>query len=175
MNPQKPSLQQFQKQIETLFMQSLTSTANLASKDFWENWSKFYEGISKNSIRINVDMLFLSRSFPEYRKYNVWKGLSFIILLVGIILLFFYKQVGIILLIFGVSCYFYSKDRKITDAKKFANGLRKDIMENPFSKGMAKLCAHYIAGIIQLASANQRANWPEYPSNVITGEKSFIK
>lgn len=174
MNSQKPSLQKFQEQIEAVFGQSLTAAASLAAEDFWRNWFAFFDGISNDSIILNPDMLFLSRNFPEYRKYRFWKGLSLIAFLAGIILLFFYWKAGVIMLLLGVGSNFYSKFKKVADGREFIQVLREEVMQNPLSKGMAKLCAHYIAGDIQLASANELAHWPQSPSNVITGGIKFI-
>jgi hypothetical protein len=174
MSSQKPSLQKFQEQIEAAFGQPLTSTASLAAEDFWRNWSAFLERISNDSITLNPDMLFLSRNFPEYGRYHIWKGLTITSLLIGAVLLFFYWPVGVILLLLSVGCYFFSKYKKVADGKRFIKGLRKELIQNPLSKGMAKLCAHYIAGTIQLESTDGRAHWPQYPSNVITGKIEFI-
>lgn len=174
MNTQKPLLQKFKEQIEAVFKQSLTSAASLAAEDFWRNWSVIFEGISNDSIIIKTDMLFLSRNLPEYGKYHIWKGLALISFLAGIVLLFFYWQAGVIIIVVGVCSNFYSKFKKVAAVKKFTEDMRKEIIQNPLSMGMAKLCAHYIAGIIQLSSAKGKAHWPQYPSNVITGEIEFI-
>ncbi len=174
MNIQKPSLANFQEQLEKLFGQSLTAASNLAAEDFWENWSDILEGISNDWIMVRPDMLFLSKNFPEYRKYQIWKGLSLIALLVGVILLFFYWQAGVCLLILGFGFNYYSKHKKVSDGQRFVKVLRKDVMQNPQSEGMAKLCSHYIAGIIQLSKGFNQAHWPQYPSNVITGMTRFI-
>lgn len=174
MDTQKPSLKTFQEQIEAVVGQPLTPAADLAAEDFWRNWSAIFEGIANDSIILNPDMIFLSRNFPEYGRYHIWKGLALIAFLVGIVLLFFYWPAGVILLLVGVGCNFYSKFKKVADGKKFIEELRKEVIQNLLSKGVAKLCAHYIAGTIQLASANGQAHWPQYPSDVITGDKNFI-
>ena len=174
MNIQRPSLANFQEQLEKLFGQSLTAASNLAAEDFWENWSDILEGISNDWIMVRPDMLFLSKNFPEYRKYQIWKGLSIIAFLAGVILLFFYWQAGVCLLILGFGFNYYSKHKKVSDGRRFVKSLRKDVMQNPQSEGMAKLCSHYIAGIIQLSKGFNQAHWPQYPSNVITGMTRFI-
>lgn len=174
MNTQKPPLQKFKEKIEAVFEQSLTSAASLAAEDLWRNWSAIFEEISNNSIIIKTDTLFLSRNFPEYGKYHIWKGLALISFFAGIVLLFFYWQAGVIIMVIGVCSNFHSRFKKVTAGKKFTEDLRKEIIQNPLSMGMAKLCAHYIAGIIQLSSAKGKAHWRQYPSNVITGEIEFI-
>lgn len=170
----KPPLQKFKEQIEAVFEQSLTSAASLAAEDLWRNWSAIFEEISNNSIIIKTDTLFLSRNFPEYGKYHIWKGLALISFFAGIVLLFFYWQTGVIIMVIGVCSNFYSRFKKVTAGKKFTEDLRKEIIQNPLSMGMAKLCAYYIAGIIQLSSDKGKAHWPQYPSNVIIGEIEFI-
>lgn len=78
-------------------------------------------------------------------------------------------------MVIGVCSNFYSRFKKVTAGKKFTEDLRKEIIQNPLSMGMAKLCAHYIAGIIQLSSAKRKAHWPQYPSNVIKGAERMNK
>ena len=170
----KPPLQKFKEQIEAVFEQSLTSAASLAAEDFWGNWPAIFEGISNDWITVQPDMLFLSKNFPEYGKYNIWKGLAIIAFLVGAILLFIYWQAGVSLLLLGIGIKYYSKHKKVSDGGRFVNSLRKEVIQNPQSKGMAELCSHYIAGTIQLSSDKGEAHWPQYPSNIITGEMELI-
>lgn len=174
MNIQKPLLPMFKEQLEAIFGQSLTSVANLAAEDFWGNWSAIFEGISNDWITVQPDMLLLSKNFPEYRKYHIWKGLSLITFLAGIILLFFYWQAGVCLLILGFGLNYYSKYKKVSDGRRFVKDLKKEVIQSPQSKGMAKLCSHYIAGAIQLSKGFNQARWPQYPSTVITGMIRFI-
>lgn len=174
MDIQKPLLPKFKEQLGAIFGQSLTSAANLAAEDFWENWSAIFEGISNDWITVQPDMLFLSKNFPEYGRYHIWKGLSLIIFLAGIILLFFYWQAGVCLLILGFGLNYYSKYKRGSDGRRFVKNLRKEVIQNPQSKGMAKLCSNYIVGTIQLSSSKGDAHWPQYPSNIITGEIKLI-
>jgi len=174
MDIQKPLLTKFKEQLEAIFGQSLTSAANLAAEDFWGNWSAIFEGISNDWIMVQPDMLFLSKNIPEYRKFQIWKGLSLIAFLIGVILLFFFWQIGVCLLILGFGFNYYSKHKRVSDGQRFVKNLRKDVTQNPQSVGMAKLCSHYIAGTIQLSKGIIQAHWPQYPSNVLTGIIRFI-
>ena len=63
---------------------------------------------------------------------------------------------------------------KFNDAKNFAENLMKEATFNPSGGGYAGLCANYIAGIIQLVTPSNSAHWPQYPSNVISEERTFI-
>jgi len=130
MNIQKPLLPKFKEQLEAICGQSLTSAASLAAEDFWENWSAIFEGISNDWITIQPDMLFLSRNFPEYGKYYIWKGLAMIAFLVGAILLFIYWQVGVSLLLLGSGINYYSKHKKVSDGRRFVKNLRKAEVAN---------------------------------------------
>jgi hypothetical protein len=47
-------------------------------------------------------------------------------------------------------------------------------LPNPSDGGYARLCANYIAGIIELATAKASARWPQRPSNIITGLRTFV-
>lgn len=174
MSSKKPSLSKFQQQLESVFGQPLTSDARLVSEDFWRNWGEFHKGIFDGSICINVDILSLSRSFPEYGKYKIWGGLSIVCFFVGIIMIFFFWPVGVVLLLGGIGFKQLGKYIRISNGKKFVTGLKKEIIEISELEGMANLCAHYIAGNIQITSKNYSAHWPQFPSSTLNGGEKFI-
>lgn len=170
----KPSLQKFKGMLEELFGQSLTPDAELAANDFIDSWNDLIEGFKNDSIRMNVDMLFLSKNFPEYGQYKVWKGVGTIVFLAGIILLFISWKIAIAMIIIGFGFNIYSNKAKSSGGQKFAEKIKQEINSSA-STGMAKICSHYIAGTIQLASQEGQAHWPAYPSSVFGGETKFIK
>ena len=170
----KPPLTEFTRQIEDIFSQPLTPAASIAADDFWQNWTDLVEGVSENSIRVNVDMLMLGIKFPDHGKYHIWKGLGIVVSLIGIILLLFIWQVGIIFLIIGFSSRLYGGYVRNKGGREFTDALIRDVRQKPSSNGMANLCAHYIAGTIALVSVYGRACWPQYPSCVISGKLNFI-
>lgn len=171
---EKPSLQKFKSTLEEIFGQKLTPEAELATDDFFNSWRDLFEGLKNESIRINVDMLFLSKNFPEYGQYKGWKGLSMIIILIGLVLFFFSWKIAVAALVLGIGISFYSKIAKSSAGRKFIDEIKKELNNNP-SMGMAKICTHYIAGTIQLASQYGQAHWPVYPSSVFGGDVRFIQ
>lgn len=174
MSEGKPPVQKFQETISEVFGQPLTNQAEEASQDFWNHWNEILHSIDDDSMHINVDMLFLSKNFPEYGRYNVWKGLSIIVLLVGLILFIFSWKIAVATLIVGIGLRFYGNAVKSRGGQRFIEELKSKIIQHE-TKGMAKLCAHYIAGNIQLTSNRGQAHWPAYPSCVFGGEMKFIK
>lgn len=44
----KPSYQDFKNILEEIFGQNLTDKADLAAKDFWENWSEILSKFNQN-------------------------------------------------------------------------------------------------------------------------------
>lgn len=170
----KPSLQKFKDMLAELFGQSLTPDAEIAANDFLECWDDLIDGFKKDSIQMNVDMLFLSKNFPEYGQYKVWKGFGTVVFLAGLILLFFSWKIAIAVIIIGFGLNIYSSTAKSSSGRKFAEKIKLELNSNS-SMGMAKICSHYIAGTIQLASQDRQAHWPVYPSCVFGGETKFIK
>ena len=58
---------------------------------------------------------------------------------------------------------------------KFVADIQASIAAEDMAKGLGNLCAHYIAGNVQLASGVGRAHWPQLPSDVLTGKQNFIQ
>lgn len=174
MSKSKSSLKEFKANIEELLGQQLTEKADKAVEDFWNYWSSFDELISQNGLVINVDALFLSHAFPQYSRYHVWKGAGKIAILGGIISIWFLWQLGAILFFVGIALHLFGNKIKFKDAKKFSDEIIQESKYNSLDKGYVNLCANYITGIIQLVSAKGSAHWPQYPSSVITGDKSLI-
>ena len=69
------SLAAFMSLLSGLFGQPLNKEAKVAALDFWQNISTITDGVAQGSISIYPDFLFLARDFPEYKKYQIWKGL----------------------------------------------------------------------------------------------------
>jgi len=101
-------------------------------------------------------------------------GWGKIVILLAIIPMLFIWQLGAALIATGIGLYFWGRHIRFHDAKDFAEELMKDATINPAGGGYARLCANYVAGIIKLVSPTGSSHWPQFPSNVITGEKSFI-
>ena len=174
MSESAPSLDEFKAKIEALFGQSLTGPASEAAKDFWANWSLFSSLIAQRSLAVHVDALRLGMNFPEYKRYHVWKGAGTIALLLGIVSVWFLWQLGSALIAVGIGLHLWGGRIKFNDAKDFAEELMKEATLNSSDGGYARLCAQYIAGTIQLVSPAGSAHWPQLPSNVVTGERSFV-
>lgn len=166
-------LDEFKVEIETLFGQPLTKPASDAAEDFWVHWSSFTALTEQRSLALHVDPLALGRNFPQYKRYHVWKGAGKVAILLGIVVIWFLWQLGALLIVVGAGLDLWGGRIKSGDAKKFSEDLMEEAMLEP-SSGYAKVCAHYIAGTIQLVSPICTAHWPQFPSNVVTGEHTFI-
>lgn len=137
-------------------------------------WSSFSSLIAEHSLTVHVDALRLGMNFPQYKRYHVWKGVGTVSLLLGIVSLWFLWQFGAVLISAGIGLHLWGGHLKFSYAKNFAEELTKEATLNPADAGYARLCANYIAGIIQFVSPAGSAHWPQFPSNAITGEQSFI-
>jgi hypothetical protein len=170
MSIEKPTLEQFKSTLKEIRGQSLTTEAAIAAHDFMNRWDDFLEGLKSESVRINVDM---SKNFPEYKQYKIWKGLSKIIIVIGLILIAFSWKLAIPVVVLGIGLHFYGNIYKASVKRNFLETIKKELNDNPLL-GMTKICEHYMAGTIQLTSSTGTAYWPQYPSNAITGEQRFI-
>jgi hypothetical protein len=96
------------------------------------------------------------------------------LIFLGIILIWFIWQIGAVLIGTGIGLHFWGTLIMFKDGADFTEELMKDATLNPSGGGYARLCANYISGIIKFVSPTGSSHWPQFPSNVITGEKSFI-
>ena len=168
------SLDDFKSLLTDLFGQPLNQEAEVAARDFWQNISAITEGVSQGSISIYPDFIFLARDFPEYKKYAVWKGLAILIFLISLLVFIFSWKIAIFILALSVVCHIIGNLQRRVSGQKFVSGIKTSIMARDVSKGVGKLCAHYIAGHVLLVSNIGRAHWPRFPSAVLTGKQDFI-
>ena len=174
MSENPPTLDNFKKQMETLLGQSLTNRASQATEDFWEHWSSFSSLIDERSLLVNVDALWLGMNCPQYKRYQAWRGAGIVVILIGIVAVWFLWQLGVFFIAAGAGLYFWGGRVRIRDARRFSEELMEQAALNPSNNGYAKLCAHYVSGTIQLVSPNGSAHWPQFPSNAVTGRQTFI-
>ena len=174
MEKQRISLDSFISQIEQTFGKKLTVPASEAAEDFWNYWEAFTELISSRQLSARVDPLFLTHNFPQYRRYHTWKGGGIVVILAGLGVVWFSWPIGIILLLIGFGLRSYGNRVRFNNAKAFAEEVMEEATLSPSNTGYARLCANYIAGIIELATLQASAHWPQHPSNVVTGEQTLI-
>jgi len=173
-NTNKPALEDFISQIEEVFSQPLTESASDVAEDFWNHWEKFVIGISNNAVVANVDALRLGMNFPQYKRYHTWKGLGKALIFGAIILVWFWWPGSIAILTLGIASHIYGSYISAKDIRQFSEELIDSAKTSSSDHGFAKLCAHYIAGTIQLSSEAGSAHWPQYPSNALSGKQSFV-
>ncbi len=169
-----PTADEFKKNIETIFGQQLTTSAATAAEDFHHNWSSFRLLIANHSLSVQVDPLQLGLNFPEYKRYHIWKGFGKLLFILATVTIWLNWVIGAALITIGIVLHFWGGRIQFNDAANFAEEVMKEATLSPYKGGFAKLCAHYIAGTIQLAAPSGSAHWPQHPSNVVTGKQSFI-
>jgi len=169
------SFDDFKNVLADLFGQPLNQKAEVAAQNFWENISALSDGVSRGSIVVNVDVLALARAFPEYKTYQVWKGLSIIVFLVALPVFIFSWKIALGIVVASVVCHTIGKMQRRVSGQRFVSNLRAAIIAGDVSTGIGNLCAQYIAGNIQLASSLGQAHWPQFPSDVLTGQQNFMQ
>lgn len=168
------SLIEFFERLQELLGQPLNDRASFAAEDFFRHMDAIRAGINSDEIRIGVDMLYLSLNFPEYKGYQAWKGVGWILLPVALIVFFFSWKISAFII--GVSLFFFALGRykRYSDGRSFQLELVEGAKEGGLD-GMAKICAHYIAGTVGLLTPTFQAFCPVYPSTIFTGEARYIK
>ncbi len=169
------SLDDFKSVLSTLYGQPLNEKAEVAAQDFWQSASAISEGVSQGTIAINVDVLALARAFPEYKTYQVWKGLAILVFVVALPIFIFSWKIALGVLAASVACHAIGNMQRRVTGQRFVSGIQAAIAAGDVSKGIGNLCAQYIAGNVQLASSLGRSHWPQKPSDVLTGQQNFIQ
>ena len=174
MNTDQIGLDEFTRQIECIFGRTLTPPARQAATDFWNHWREFAALISRRRLSARVDPFFLARNFPQYRRYHTWKGAGIVLLGLGLITVWFAWPIGVALLVGALAARSYGNHVRFNDAKAFAEEVMKEATLSASDAGFARLCANYVAGVIELATPECSAHWPQHPSNVLTGHCTQI-
>ncbi|MBW2664223.1 MAG: hypothetical protein JRD93_20165 [Deltaproteobacteria bacterium] len=165
----------FKRLLSDLFGQPLNQKAEVAAHDFWQNISAMADGISQGSIAINVDVLALARAFSEYKGDQVWKGLAIFVFWVARLVFIFSWKIALGLIFGSIVVHAIGNIQRRNTGQKFVSGIQSAVAVGDMSKGLGNLCAHYIAGNVQLASGLGLAHWPQLPSDVLTGKQNFIQ
>jgi hypothetical protein len=172
---QKPSLKTFRQQIRSVSGQpDLTPPVAEVVEDFWNSWSSFETSIAGGTVSLSVDMFRLGSIFPERKRYHPWKGAGKLILMLAFLLVWFQWMFGAMVGLIGLALHIYGEHLRKADAQRFMESLIAGVTEGT-PTGMANLCAHYVAGTVELVNGPSRAYWPLYPSNVLTGKNARVK
>lgn len=170
----KPLIE-FIERLQELFGQPLNDRAALAAEDFFHHMDAIRAGITSGQIHIGVDMLFLSLKFPEYTRYQAWKGIGWILLPVALIVFFFSWKISVLIIAASFFFFVLGSYKRHSDGQRFQKELVAGVSNKSDQDGMAKICAHYIAGTIGFLTPSFQAHWPLYPSTIFTGERLFIE
>src|SRR5947209_5951009 len=163
MGSQRISFDNFTRQIEQTFGKKLTAPASEAAEDFWNHWESVTERIAQRQLAALVDPFFLAHNYPQYRRYHTWKGGGIMVLLAGLAVVWFSWPIGVVLLLGGFGLRSYGNRVRFNGAKAFAEEVMAGATLSSSDGGYARLCANYIAGIIELATPQASAHWPQHP------------
>jgi len=160
---------QFKDILSEIFGQPLNPESEGVARDFWANMEPIAQGVVSGTIRVRVDLLALARVMPQYKSYQTWKGLGCMAFLVGAAAFLFSWKLGMAMLVgSAVASAMADRQRRIS-GREFVSGIQGEIKAGRTARGAGRLCAHYIAGHVQLATGNKGVHWPENPSDVLAG------
>ncbi len=165
----RPTLTELISKLEEQFGK-LNSQAEHCTEDIHENYEDFISSIQANNIVIvaSPNMLASKLQEPKYTRYRTFGGLSILLLIVGLIAVFFNWKIGLGLFVVSFLAKFISSKMKNNSSKNFALELTSKINETP-DDGMFDVCQYYIAGILKLASTKGRAHLPLIRTYSLTG------
>lgn len=171
-----PTLATFQRQIEDALGTPLTAPATLAVADVWAHWSAFSNGLARKDQTLQLALEYLSadRSQQVARFSHELRRVSRPLVLAGVLVVFFLWQAGVALIALGIGAHFAG-----VYLRPGNNDPRNRHLAPPSDYGqcetaMVKLCVQYILGMVALISPTGRAQWPDYPSSVLTGRRTRI-
>lgn len=170
MGIKRPDYPEFKVALEKIPQQPLSSEEELVAEDFWRHWDELCQGLASQRIRIHTDTFYAPLAVPELKRYHMYKGLGKMLILVGVVLLLFSWKIAAGVLFAGLAIHVYGDHIRNTDFSRFADEIATAAMACQDGSGMIQLCAHYMAGTIDLETANRRVHLFEYPSNVVTGD-----
>jgi len=171
----KPTLTELISKLEEQFGK-LTPAAEHCAEDFHENYQDFIDSFRSNTIIIIASPTMLANKLqePKYMRYRTFGGLSILLIIAGLITLFFNWKIGLGLIVSSFIAKFISSKMKNSSSKNFARDITSKVNEKS-DEGMFDICQYYIAGILQLASSRGRAHLPLIPSYSLTGIKEFAR
>lgn len=171
----KPTLTELTLKLEDKFGK-LNSQASHCAEDIYENYQEFINSIRSEKIVIIASPNMLANKLQEskYTRYRTFGGLSILLIIAGLVTIFFNWKIGLGLIVGSIILKIISSNSKKRVSRNFALELTSKINTNS-DEGMFDLCQYYIAGILQLVSAKGRAHLPLIPSYSLTGIEQFAR
>ena len=154
----------------------LTIQANHCAEDFHENYEEFIYGFQSGNLTIVTSPFMLATKIPisKYSSYKIFAGVSTLLGILGVILVFFYWKIAILLLLISFLFKIISRYKKNKMALDFSNEILMKLDIDEYD-GFFDVVQYYIAGIIQIRSDIGTAHLPLLPSVALTGVKQFAQ
>ena len=171
-----PTLSAFQRQIERALGGTLTAPASLAAADFWAHRETFSKGLARKDLLVQfvLETTPAHQRRPTARYYQSLQRLAHPLVVAGLLLMFFLWQAAVALIALGLTIHFSAGYLGRRDHNRGHRPVAQPAEYAPSETAMAKLCAQYILGMVALISTAGRAQWPDYPSSVLTGKRTRI-
>lgn len=167
----KKSLDELIHSLEQQFG-TLTPQAKHCAQDFYENYEDFVYLIKYRSFIVVTSAPVLAQKIPigKYTSYQKYGGLSMLLGIIGVILIFFYWKIAISLLATSFLLKIIARYKKNKVAMDFSNEIIEKFLISDY-EGFFDIVQYYIAGIIQIQSQTIpiAAHLPLLPSVVLTG------
>jgi hypothetical protein len=92
----------------------LTIQANHCAEDFHENYEEFIYGFQSGNLTIVTSPFMLATKIPisKYSSYKIFAGVSTLLGILGVILVFFYWKIAILLLLISFLFKIISRYKK---------------------------------------------------------------
>lgn len=172
----KPNIEEFKLLLAEDFGRDLTPTAESAAEDFHKNYDDILLCMNTGRIQIvsSTFRLYEATGNVKAGRYHIYGSFSTLSAIAGLVTIFFNLKIGIGLLILSFVLRIVGKVVKNRVSQTFSKELMELFKHNQHL-GMRKICANYLAGIIQLRGPLGHAHLPLNPSTCITGIETYAK
>ncbi len=164
---------EFSSRTAEKFGKPLNQKAVVAVKDVHRFWVDISVGIKQNTLSVALNHASLAHKYREHSRQKL-KSAGIFLAAMGLAGLFIKWPFGVAAIVLGCLVFYAAKKSQDQTSRRFASQLAEDLADPSKTEAMETLASLYISGILTLESDTGKAHWPQYPSDVFTGETRFI-
>ena len=177
----KPAFEYVRARVSEEFNVELSSPAQKAAENIWENWEGLRDGVAVGDILLVVDPFFHSVCYPHLSNFHMFRGAGIIMLGSGVISAIVggalasvigpvLWQVALVCLAVGAGLFLWGRHMQDRDSRAYRKKMVERVVWHQEDGGIVDLCVEYLSGSVGFEGRHGRTFWPQIPSNVLTGK-----